>query len=319
MQTLLAITLVVCAAFVSGQFTVKIQLVGLDPLELNFTISNPSSYPERILQRGTPLEGTWTNMFDIRDKHYNKVEYIGKLARRVPIPIDEEYLTIPAGGSVSSTVDLGDNYEFLSVGSYVVRVDLPLYSELKYLVTEEQVVSFDIHAIPARKPSQSPQGYTNCNANQVSLIGAAIRGSITESARAYNCLSGRTCDSVAVTWFGTYNQANRNFDINVFRNVNSRLNNYEFNGYCNPPGCGANVYGYVYPTDTTYTVYLCGAFWRLPAEQVNTIVHEMSHFRTLGGTNDYAYGKPNCRSLAISDPYSASRNADNVCYFSESV
>jgi len=303
---------------VTGQCTVNLELSSVYPLELTFTISNPSSFPERILQWGTPLEGTWTDMFDIRDDQNNRAPYIGMLVRRGPTPIEEEYVTIPAGGSVSATVNLSDNYEFLSVGNYVLRMDLPLYSELK-LVSAAQV-DFVLSAIPYRtKPVYQPQGYTNCNANQINVVTNAIRGSLTGTARSYNCLNGRTCNSQSVTWFGTFSQSNHNYELALFRNVNNRLNNYEFNGYCNPAGCGNNVYGYVYPTDSTFTVYLCGAFWSQPVEQVNTIVHEMSHFVSLGGTNDYAYGKANCRNLAISDPNRASRNADNVCYFAESV
>jgi len=46
-------------------------------------------------------------------------------------------------------------------------------------------------------------------------------------------------------------------------------------------------------------------------------VHEMSHFTPLGGTQDYAYGKTACLNLARTNAARASRNADNVCYFSE--
>jgi len=251
-------------------------------------------------------------------KKNEKIEYVGKLARRGAVPEESEFVTILSGDSISEVVNVGENYEFSETGKYTVRLDLPLYSELDYTPSTEQVVSVELLSIPERNiPVGRP--YTNCNSNQINQILASIDGSITESARANACLRQRTCESQAVTWFGTYSQSNRNFDINVFTNVNARLNNYEFSGYCNPAGCGSNVYAYVYPTDSTYTVYLCGLFWSIPAERTNTIVHEMSHFRTLGGTNDYAYGKTNCRNLASSDPFRATRNADNVCYFSETV
>jgi len=285
---------------------------------LNFTLSNPLSTPQKVLKWGTPLEGIWTDMFDIRDEQNNRVDYIGMVVRRGEEPIEEEYVTIPAGGSVSAIVNLLENYEFLSVGMFVVRFDLPLYSEIEYS-NMDQIVSFLIRDLPSRDPVKKPLGYTNCNTNQINQVRAALSGSSAESTRAYSCLNGRTCNTQSVTWFGTFNAANNNYLISVYNSVRNRLANYEFNGYCNPAGCGANIYGYVYPTDTTFTVYMCGLFWSRPAERVNTIVHELSHFRSLGGTQDYAYGKPNCMSLARSDPARATRNADNVCYFSESV
>jgi len=257
-------------------------------------------------------------MFDIRDEQNKRVEYIGKMVRRV-VPLGSEYFNIPARGSVSTVIDLGQNYEFATVGKYIVTLDLPLYSQVVYPISGEQVVTFELKAVPKRASIAGPLGYTNCNGNQISQIESAISGSISESARSVSCLTSRTCNAREVEWFGPYDSTNHNYDITVFRNIGNRLNNYDFSGYCNPSGCPNNVYGYVYPTDPTFTVYLCSVFWQLPGERVNTIVHEMSHFRSLGGTNDYAYGKTACRNLARSDPYRASRNADNVCYFSETV
>jgi len=60
---------------------------------------------------------------------------------------------------------------------------------------------------------------------------------------------------------------------------------------------------------------MCGLFWSRANERVNTIVHEMSHFRNIAGTQDYTYGQSNCLSLARANPTQASHNADNVCYF----
>jgi len=319
MLQLFTLSILICAVLVSSQCTIELQLSSFDPLELKVIFSNPSSAPVRILQRGTPLEGVWTDMFDIRDEHNNRVEYIGKMVRRVLVPLESEYVNIPARGEVSTVIDLGQNYEFETGGKYNVTLDLPLYSQVVYTISGEQVVSFELKEVPKRASIAGPQGYTNCNSNQIAQIQTAISGSITESSRSVTCLTGRTCNTQSVEWFGPYDSANHNYDINVFRSVGNRLNNFDFNGYCNPAGCGNNVYGYVYPTDPTFTVYLCAVFWRLPEERVNTVVHEMSHFRSLGGSSDYAYGQTACRSLARSDPYRASRNADNICYFSETV
>ncbi|KAF5384988.1 hypothetical protein D9615_001185 [Tricholomella constricta] len=48
-----------------------------------------------------------------------------------------------------------------------------------------------------------------------------------------------------------------------------------------------------------------------------TLIHESSHFTRNGGTNDYAYGHSAVKSLAISNPANAVRNADSHEYFAE--
>jgi hypothetical protein len=293
-----------------AQFDVSIT-VSQNPLELNFTISNPLTQSQTFLQWGTPIEGVWTDMFDIRDEQNNRLDYIGKIVMRGDVPIQEEYVTIPAGGSISAMVNLGDNYEFLSVGKYIISVDLPAYCKLQYSTTDVQV--FHLETIPPRKPIGAPGGFTGCSAAQISYANAAITGARSQSARAFTCLN-QGCDALYNRWFGTYNLNNWNFVSIGYRNINNRLTNYAFNGYCDS-GCASNVFAYVYPTDGTLTVYLCALFFNRSGDRNRVIVHEMSHFRTLCGTQDYTYGTASCLSLARSNPSQASHNADNVCYF----
>ncbi len=48
-----------------------------------------------------------------------------------------------------------------------------------------------------------------------------------------------------------------------------------------------------------------------------TLVHEMSHFTGVAGTDDWAYGRTAAKALAISDPAKALDNADSHEYFAE--
>ena len=48
-----------------------------------------------------------------------------------------------------------------------------------------------------------------------------------------------------------------------------------------------------------------------------TLVHEMSHFNVVAGTDDNVYGQSGAKSLAISDPAAAVDNADSHEYFAE--
>ena len=84
----------------------------------------------------------------------------------------------------------------------------------------------------------------------------------------------------------------------------------------------ADAYAYVYPNQA-YRVYLCGAFWAAPNagtdSRAGTIIHEVSHFTVVADTDDLAYGQTAAKSLAISSPSRAIRNADSHEYFAENT
>src|SRR6185295_20128626 len=72
--------------------------------------------------------------------------------------------------------------------------------------------------------------------------------------------------------------------------------------------CKKSYYAYVYPTQP-YKIYVCGAFWSAPLNGTDsrsgTLVHEMSHFDVVAGTEDWAYGQTAAKSLAVSNPTKA--------------
>ena len=53
--------------------------------------------------------------------------------------------------------------------------------------------------------------------------------------------------------------------------------------------------------------------------RAGTLIHEMSHFNAVAGTDDHVYGQSSARSLAISNPADALDNADNHEYFAENT
>ena len=80
------------------------------------------------------------------------------------------------------------------------------------------------------------------------------------------------------------------------------------------------TYAYVYPNQP-YKIYVCGAFWSAPMTGTDskggTLVHEMSHFNVVAGTDDVVYGQSGAKNLAITDPAGALNNADSHEYFAE--
>ena len=59
-------------------------------------------------------------------------------------------------------------------------------------------------------------------------------------------------------------------------------------------GCTDSAYAYVYP-NSPYRIYVCNAFWSAPNtgtdSKAGTLIHEMSHFNVVAGTDDCAYGQ----------------------------
>jgi len=122
--------------------------------------------------------------------------------------------------------------------------------------------------------------------------------------------------NTAVVWFGAYDAARFNYDRDqVFGAIVTHMGRTTFRADCFASECRSNIYAYVYPNDATFTIHFCKVFFDLPGERVQTIVHELSHFNSLGKTNDYKYGEGPCKQLARDNPTQASHNADNVCYF----
>jgi hypothetical protein len=59
-------------------------------------------------------------------------------------------------------------------------------------------------------------------------------------------------------------------------------------------GCDEDYFAYVYPAQP-YTIYVCNAFWTAPMTGTDskggTLLHEMSHFDIVAGTDDHVYGQ----------------------------
>ena len=65
------------------------------------------------------------------------------------------------------------------------------------------------------------------------------------------------------------------------------------------------------------------SFWTAPLSgtdlKAGTLIHEMSHFDVVAGTDDVVYGQSAARNLASTDPDLAITNADSHEYFAENT
>ena len=121
------------------------------------------------------------------------------------------------------------------------------------------------------------------------------------------------------SWFGAYDASRWNQAETHFSKIKDAIDNKPLTFDC---GCKQSYFAYVYP-DQPYKVYLCKSFWTAPVtgtdSRAGTIVHELSHFNVVAGTDDLGYGQTNARNLASTDPVKALNNADNHEYFAENT
>jgi peptidyl-Lys metalloendopeptidase len=170
------------------------------------------------------------------------------------------------------------------------------------------------------RPQAATISYTGaCTSTQKTTLASAVnaaRNYANSSSSYLNGMSGAT--QRYVKWFGSYTSSRWSTARTHFNNIAYAYNNAALTLDCSCKDSG--TYAYVYPTQP-YKIYLCGAFWSAPMTGTDskggTLIHEMSHFNVIAGTDDWAYGQSAAASLAASKPTRALDNADNHEYFAE--
>jgi peptidyl-Lys metalloendopeptidase len=261
-------------------------------VEFEVTAEGDISYEVQF----TPFEGLYDAVLTVVDNTSGEsLPYKGKVARRVE-GLDT-LVHIGDGGYISHTVDLAASYDLESHGSYTVGFDS---AEIVVVVGD----------LMASQNATDVDAFMTCSSSQNSQIATAENQAASQVSSARNNL-GRGVSSQYTEWFGSHTSSRFNKVVSDFGAIN---NNIRRSRYACDPSC-PGVYAYVYPSDSSQTIYMCDVFWQIPNERAETIVHEVSHFNRIAGTNDWAYGQNNCRNLARNDPNRAVDNADNMCYF----
>lgn len=172
--------------------------------------------------------------------------------------------------------------------------------------------------------------FSQCTPEQQSSI---------EKARfnAFDALSAATVQITAQngayrTWFGHWDPVRAKFVRTTISALKNHIRTSKITFVCEREGAGAcdgSTYAFVYPNDSG-TIYLCAPYFDLPSladasflEVFNsgtrggTIIHEMSHYDDVGGTNDNCYNRDACSDFARTYPTRAAHNADSFQYFAE--
>ena len=102
-----------------------------DDVILQVEITNPNDHAIKILKWLIPLEGVQEPMFTVfRDG--TPVAYLGPIFKRAA-PTEKDYLTLAAGESLSTEVNLTALYDFSISGNYQISFDVSsihLYQEI---------------------------------------------------------------------------------------------------------------------------------------------------------------------------------------------
>ena len=168
---------------------------------------------------------------------------------------------------------------------------------------------------------------------EIAVIEGAIEGAGALALRAAVTI-GDTAEYAR--WFGRYGPEEATAVRGVLKAVNEALSEAPIRAICgnrgSRDGCEGSIYAWVL-RDEAYVVTFCPNFFTLPAmfdydpgddplengTREGTIIHEVSHFKVVGDTDDLCYGRTPCAQMARRDPLSVIRNADSYQYYAEDI
>ncbi|MBT1443220.1 peptidase M35 [Shewanella sp. JM162201] len=324
----------------------KQQYAANEDVTVRVTLTNDEKVPVKVLKWYTAADGVEESLFKVSVNGEAR-PYLGAHYKR-PAPETKDYIKLKAGESVSYEVELSSLYDMTEQGSYDIAYSvssLQLFApnpgqqqklaRLGIAGIQSGSVSFFHDGIEAKGAGKGqPGGGTGggstdgvsftgrCSNSQMSdtLAGLAAAKSMAADAKGY--LAGNNNPSASVrynTWFGAFNTSRWNTVSGNFSSIDSALNTQPLTFDCS---CKKSYYAYVYPTQP-YKIYLCNAFWSAPVSGTDskggTIVHEMSHFNVVAGTDDIVYGQSGAKNLAQTNPDQAIQNADSHEYFAENT
>lgn len=315
---------------------------------IDFKITNNSNETVQVPYWQLPGASAENKLFKVY-RNGKVAEYLGPMIKR-SAPIDADLVTFQPYETKVVTVDLAKSYDLGRTGEYTVSFASVLQGArtnkglaladsngrmaslqsvpLKLWVDAESA----LRALKAGASGKTRPGggggtvvdgvsFVGCDSTQVSRAGAAVvdARAYTQNAKGY--LAAGTQGARYTTWMGTVTSSRYNTVRSNFVAIDSamQLSGGQIKINC---GCNQSYYAYVY-AGSAYEIFVCRAFWTAPAtgtdSKAGTLVHEMSHFNVVAGTDDVVYGQTGAKSLALSDPAKAVTNADSHEYFAENT
>jgi len=296
---------------------------------IDMTYTNTSTEPVTVLAWTLPSDDLWEDLFAVRVDG-ERAPYIGRIYRRAD-PMGDDLVVLPPGQSITGRIDLSRLYDFTRTGTY----ELEVRADAGALTVDDGAERAHRDARPIvsntvtlfgegrPRPSRGDDGtasyygitYVRCSSSQKTDVRTGMRVADDQAADATSYLANPPSNRARYKrWFGTYSSSRWRTVKNVFDTLRNRLNDSRMRFHCD---CTDDYYAYVYPDDP-YNIYLCNIYWDASLDDKGgTVIHELTHFYAVGGTDDVTYGASACERLARSNPGQAVRNADNYAYFCE--
>ena len=322
LTSLLDVTLALPSARVSGNGAVPVVV----------TIANRGTRTVVVPAWMLPADEVEEALF-VMQRDGQPVAYVGPDVKRGPLQATD--LVRFAGGEVRQyTVDLALAYDLSGNGSYEVAYAIErgvgnttyrLQSEKAVFTLSERsgaTTSPVAGAVPGEVTAQAGSlTYSRCTVTQQSAIATAVANAriYADTATRYLAVQKTEADRFK-KWFDPAS-ATDSWTL-AHANFTKILDGFTSRPIVVDCGCKKTYYAYVY-SNQPYKIFVCKAFWSAPMtgtdSKAGTLIHEMSHFSVVAGTQDYVYGQSLAANLAINDAYKALRNADNHEYFAENT
>jgi peptidyl-Lys metalloendopeptidase len=296
-----------------------------DEVIVTVTLANTGAAPERIPKGRAPFGPPEAALFEIT-RDGQPVRYLGRKVKRAA-PTAADTLLLAPGERRSARVELSRSYDMAATGAYAVRYrDAAAAAVLKAgTVTSNTAVFFIEGRLPRgtstpllAEPAGAGLSYANCsNAQQDTIAGALAAGSAMAANGLGYLTSGKEQARRYTNWFGALDAARQATVNKHFTAIKDAFETKPVKVDC---ACDEDYFAYVYPAQP-YTIWVCNAFWSAPLtgtdSQGGTLLHEMSHFDVVAGTDDHVYGQQAAADMARTAPERAVNNADSHEYFGE--
>lgn len=302
------------------------------------TIRNTSNTTHYLPKWQTPFAGVQAPLFDVT-RDGLPVTYLGIQAKRAAptpgAPALADFIALAPGAARSARVELSALYRMDITGAYSVRyradrlqvfggpdASRPLgpagVAPLAAAVWVDGRLPRGVPEPPPAVPAGgSSLAFTHCSNAQQDGIAGAVQAALAMARDADAYLQGQPLAARYTAWFGPVDNARA---TTVARHVDAIRDAFATRPITVDCACTRSWYAYVYPNEP-YTIHVCKAFWTAPLTGTDsrggTLLHEMSHFTVVAGTDDWVYGQTAAAALAGSDPARAIDNADSHEYFGE--
>ncbi|MCC2970850.1 M35 family metallo-endopeptidase [Massilia sp. IC2-476] len=329
-----------------------------DDVVVRVTITNNSGAPQYILKSRTPFNGVEEALFEVR-RDGQPVVYLGAhIKRAAPTAADyfllkpgashsvkvelsalydmsvsgdyqisfkqaspQLFLATPAASGRSGAAAAFDADDASGDNASLVSAPASVWIDGRVARGQKSQVVLDIEAMKqaAVQPAAASLSFSKCTTSQQTTISQAMSAGSSMASNSDAYMQRGVIGTRYTKWFGANNSTRVATVKSHFVAIKDAFANKPVTVDC---GCNQNYYAYVYPTQP-YKIYVCKAFWSAPMTGTDskggTLVHEMSHFNVVAGTDDHVYGQSGAASLAISNPAQAVDNADSHEYFAENT